>query len=80
MTSWLTSHRHLTQRSDKGECRMHQTSSGTGTLEKPDRHTGHDALLKPMPRNPMAPSLAKSWTVLSDKGSGYMGAIVYAAM
>ena len=27
----------------------------------------HDALLKPMPGNPMAPSLAESWTVSHDQ-------------
>ena len=27
----------------------------------------HDALLKPMPENPMAPSLAESWTVSPDQ-------------
>src|SRR5438132_9567143 len=27
----------------------------------------HDALLKPMPGNPMAPSLAESWTVSPDQ-------------
>src|SRR5215831_19962354 len=27
----------------------------------------HDALLKPMPDNPMAPSLAESWTVSEDQ-------------
>src|SRR5437870_13580402 len=27
----------------------------------------HDALLKPMPDNPMAPSLAESWTVSPDQ-------------
>src|ERR1700675_2360971 len=27
----------------------------------------HDALLKPMPGNPMAPSLAESWTVSTDQ-------------
>src|SRR5260370_13333576 len=26
----------------------------------------HDALVKPMPQNPMAPSLAESWTESSD--------------
>src|SRR6266581_3880068 len=26
----------------------------------------HDALVKPMPGNPMAPSLAESWTVSAD--------------
>jgi len=26
----------------------------------------HDALVKPMPGNPMAPSLAESWTVSKD--------------
>src|SRR5215831_6124525 len=26
----------------------------------------HDALLKPMPRNPMAPSLAEAWTMSPD--------------
>src|SRR5437867_1342201 len=32
-TSWLTSHKHSTQRSDKkGGRRMRQTRSGTGTL------------------------------------------------
>src|SRR5262249_54869544 len=30
----------------------------------------HDALVKPMPGNPMAPSLAESWTVSKD-GPGY---------
>jgi ABC-type transport system substrate-binding protein len=27
----------------------------------------HDALIKPMPGNPMAPSLAESWTVSPDQ-------------
>ena len=27
----------------------------------------HDALVKPMPGNPMAPSLAESWTVSADQ-------------
>ena len=27
----------------------------------------HDALVKPMPGNPMAPSLAESWTVSEDQ-------------
>ena len=27
----------------------------------------HDALVKPMPDNPMAPSLAESWTVSADQ-------------
>src|SRR5262245_33490245 len=27
----------------------------------------HDALVKPMPGNPMAPSLAESWTVSDDQ-------------
>src|SRR5262245_21803699 len=30
----------------------------------------HDALVKPMPGNPMAPSLAESWTMSPD-GLGY---------
>jgi peptide/nickel transport system substrate-binding protein len=29
-------------------------------------HAVHDALVKPMPGNPMAPSLAESWTVSPD--------------
>ena len=31
----------------------------------------HDALLKPMPGNPMAPSLAESWTVSPDQKGGW---------
>src|SRR4030095_7441818 len=129
MTSWLTSRRHSTQRSDKGGYRMHQTRSGTGTLGTLSRYMGgkslvaalvatcllmvgshgpaaappagemrwalyvtfapawldpgevavagvtpfwllyalHDALLKPMPGHPMAPSLAEAWTMSPDQ-------------
>src|SRR4029453_3668314 len=127
--SWLTSHRHSTQRSDKGGDRMYQIHARIGTFGKRNRHLGgkslaavlvavclfivgsrggaaappagemrgalyvtfppawldpaevavagvtpfwviyalHDALLKPMPGNPMAPSLAESWTVSPDQ-------------